>query len=79
MPTNGVIRRISGGKLQINTSPVTSTAHLRSGAGATNVFGTAVPVAGSDGQTAFTVNGDAVTLTRAMPTSPPRSTMPTSS
>jgi flagellin len=61
--SNGVIKaQASGGKLQITTTGNVDGSIAVSGAGATNVFGTAVSVAGSDGQTSFTVNGDAVTL-----------------
>jgi flagellin-like hook-associated protein FlgL len=62
--SNGVIKaQASGGKLQITTTGNVDGSISVSGAGATNVFGgTPVSVAGSDGLTSFTVNGDAVTL-----------------
>jgi flagellin len=61
--SNGVIKaQATGGKLEITTTGNVDGSITVTGAGETNVFGTQVSVAGSDGLTAFTVNGDAVSL-----------------
>src|SRR5262249_38103183 len=60
---NGVVKAVaSGGKLQLQTINNVDGAITVGGAGASDIFGTAVSQTGSDRQYGFTVNGTAVTL-----------------
>jgi flagellin-like hook-associated protein FlgL len=64
--SNGVFEAYNnGGKLAVRTIANVDGSFNVSGGSATDLGGTAVSVAGSNGQTNFTVNGTAITLTTA--------------